>query len=443
MIDFDDIQGLLFSGYSKTMKQASYHLLQIDNVQATKGWLRQMISQEKITHGDHRGTKWCLNIAFTADGLQKLIGDVETFELAFREGMNSDRRSHVLGDVEDSAPEKWHWGNKANPVDILLMIYTKNSEMQSERDEIEEKLYLENGLRRVGGDIIYAAPGGQEKFGREHFGFTDGIAQPVIPELKSGTQKTAQTIRAGEFLLGQVNEYKETTLVPTSKDIKIGLNGSYLVFRQLEQDVGGFWRYMENQSEKTGRHKSWLAAKAVGRWPSGAIVEQGQNTDPGIITLGELEFNQTDPHGYGCPIGSHIRRSNPRDQELGASVEKSLEVSRRHRLLRRGRNYGPRLDDPYENDDQQRGLLFLCLNANIERQFEFVQHSWVNNVKFGRQYNEKDPIIGAFEEGNDNKFSIPGTPLRTRMKDFPRFVHTRGGGYFFLPGLKALDHITG
>lgn len=442
MIDFDDIQGLLFSGYSNIMKQASYHLLQIDDVPAAKAWLQQLIADKKITHGDHRGTKWCLNIAFSASGLEKLVGDIETFELAFREGMHADRRSRVLGDVEGSAPEKWKWGNQAKPIDILLMIFSQNTDIQQERDGAEEKLYLKSGLHRISDEIIRAAPAAEEKFGREHFGFTDGIAQPVVPELKAGTPETPQTIKAGEFLLGQVNEYHETTLVPTHGNEKIGLNGSYLVFRQLQQDVAGFWNFMEGQAKKTGRDKNWLAAKAVGRWPSGAIVKEGQDTDPKSITLGEFSFDKTDPHGNGCPIGSHIRRSNPRDRELGKSVEKSLEVARRHRILRRGRNYGSRLDAPNADDGQERGLLFLCLNANIERQFEFVQHSWANNVKFGRQYNEKDPIIGAFEEENDNKFSIPGTPVRTRMEDFQRFVHTRGGGYFFLPGLKALRHIS-
>ena len=109
----------------------------------------------------------------------------------------------------------------------------------------------------------------------------------------------------------------------------------------------------------------------------------------------------------------------------------------RHRLLRRGRSYGKKLENRYVDDGDERGLLFLCLNANIERQFEFVQQTWINNVKFGDLYDEVDPLIGAVR-GENGIMTIPDHPVRQQIDGFGRFVTVRGGAYFFLPGIKAL-----
>lgn len=85
----------------------------------------------------------------------------------------------------------------------------------------------------------------------------------------------------------------------------------------------------------------------------------------------------------------------------------------------------------------KRGLVFICLNANIERQFEFVQHSWINNVKFAGLYDESDPLIGAASE-ESRGFTIQDQPFRRRICGFQQFVTTRGGSYFFMPSLSAL-----
>jgi deferrochelatase/peroxidase EfeB len=129
----------------------------------------------------------------------------------------------------------------------------------------------------------------------------------------------------------------------------------------------------------------------------------------------------------------------------------------RHRLLRRGRPYGPLLPDPVTEDDgADRGLVFICLNANIARQFEFVQQTWLNDPKFHGLYDNKDPIVGdnfdtslAGEgtppEGGPDipyRFTIQGEPFRQRIQGIPRFVHVRGGGYFFLPGKAALRFLA-
>jgi Dyp-type peroxidase family len=186
-----------------------------------------------------------------------------------------------------------------------------------------------------------------------------------------------------------------------------------------------------------------LGAKFVGRWPSGApLVRAPHRDDPGIGADNSFGYAEWDPHGFRCPIGSHIRRSNPRD--FGeANPARNLELSNLHRIVRRGRVFGPGLDDPLGGDDgADRGLFFICLNANIERQFEFVQHHWCNNTKFGGLYDEADPVSGTQPDGG-GVFTVQGVPVRRRYHGIANFVKVKGGAYFFLPGIRALRHLAG
>ena len=141
-----------------------------------------------------------------------------------------------------------------------------------------------------------------------------------------------------------------------------------------------------------------------------------------------------DSRGYRCPLGSHIRRMNPRDAEIAG-------VARIHRMIRRGTSYGPPLPDGVvEDDGVDRGLMFAFVGAHLGRQFEFVQSEWMNNSEFFGGRASKDPVAGA--NGEDAGFDIPRRPLPLRLKNLPRFVVTRGGEYAFLPGIRALRWIA-
>lgn len=83
----------------------------------------------------------------------------------------------------------------------------------------------------------------------------------------------------------------------------------------------------------------------------------------------------------------------------------------------------------------------MCLNANIARQFEFVQHTWINDPRFTGLYEDPDPLVGP-TIGADRAFTIQTDPLRIRLRGLPEFTSVRGGGYFFLPGLRALRYLA-
>jgi deferrochelatase/peroxidase EfeB len=137
-----------------------------------------------------------------------------------------------------------------------------------------------------------------------------------------------------------------------------------------------------------------------------------------------------DERGFSCPLGSHTRRMNPRDGQIFGNP-------RSHRLVRREASYGAPLPTGVpEEDGVDRGMIFACVNASLRRQFEFVQEEWVNSGIFIGHNEERDPLCGA--NGGSGVFTIPERPIRRRLQHLPTFVVTRGGEYFFMPGLTAL-----
>lgn len=472
-INWEDVQGLVLHGYGQH-RYAGNLLLQVDDAVLARGWLTALLP--RITTATHakRPEECYFNVAFTRTGLAKLGLSAEvlaSFPTAFFEGTASDNRSRILGDTGDSDPQQWRWGGPGAPVDALLLIFAHDSavleaalrEQQSALKGVSLKVPLIN--TQVSADQT------------EHFGFHDGISQPVIdgspPPTRPRSTATnpvygdSNLIKAGEFLLGYVNEYgvlPDAPDLPAGSDPKgilptlkngsgpaspdLGRNGSFLVVRQVDQHVAQLWHYLDGitgdpvQSDK-------LAAKLIGRWKSGApVVLTPNKDDPTLSESNDFVYQAKepgamhDPDGLGCPFGAHVRRSNPRDT-LGEDRVEALKLTKRHRLIRRGRSYGSRMPNPRDlSDTEERGLLFMCVNANIERQFEFVQQTWVNSPSFNGLYNERDPIFGDTSAQKDGYMTIPRAPVRQRISNLGGFVTIRGGAYFFLPSIKGLSYLS-
>jgi Dyp-type peroxidase family len=389
-----------------------------------------------------------------------------TFSRPFQEGMATEHRSRILGDGDDSAPPNWEWGSTSNPVDAVLLIYAMDENVQ--KTQVEQR---QQELSASGGFALVAVlEAGRQPDSHEHFGFNDGIGQPVMEGTGNKERQLQRTnhateLPAGEFLLGHTNVYNVASPSPvaaaandpkqllsvvpdntTALDAKpgmhdLGRNGSYLVFRQLSQDVAKFWKFVDGAAREANVDRERLAAKFVGRWKSGApLALSPQEDNPALSSENNFAFFEKDVHGFACPIGSHIRRSNPRDS-LGPDAPTALNSANRHRILRRGRSYGHRLPDPMVDDGGKRGLHFLCLNSDIERQFEFVQQTWINNPVFGGLDGEVDPLVGNLAKSNCI-FTVQDQPLRTRVHGLSRFVTVKGGSYFFLPSIRALKYLA-
>ena len=464
-LELEDIQGLAARGYG-SLKAASFLLLEIGEAAAARGWLGALA--DRVTPGSVRPEARALHVAVSASGLTKLglpTDTLQTFGPEFVGGMATEFRQRILGDTDASAPASWYWGGPATPtIDAILLLYATDQDALVAFIE-EQTAGFPAGVSEVARLDTAALTD------REPFGFRDGISQPTIPGL--GREDTpANTIKAGEFVLGYENEYSLYTdrpTVPASADPQgrlpqhpdnsdqhdLGRNGSYLVIRQLTQDVGGFWRFVDEATRASDgaadpEAGARLAAKMVGRWPDGApVTVSPERDDPALSDLNDFGYGQSDGAGLSCPVGAHVRRTHPRDSlDPDPGTERSIELDRRHRLLRRGRTFGStiepedRLSDAADAADSgERGIHFICLCANITRQFEFVQHTWVNNPKFDGLYDDVDPLVGRHgPEGAT--FTIPGVPVRERISGLPSFVTVRGGGYFFLPGLRALRYLA-
>ncbi|WP_184548019.1 Dyp-type peroxidase [Mucilaginibacter sp. FT3.2] len=445
-LNFSDIQGFVLSSYATKMPCANYLLLKVTDVKACKAWLGSIIPQ--ITTGTDRKNDFSLNIAFCATAFRSFgftEADMISFSAAFQEGMITETRRQIMGDTGNNKPDNWTWGNDKRGVDILLLLFA------IDETELKKKLTaLEAGILESGGvEVVQSLPAGRQPDSKEHFGFLDGIGQPTIEGTGQKERQLTRTghateLKAGEFVLGYENEMQKIDPLPAIAGApEFGKNGTYLVFRQIEQHVHRFWNYVKEtaitiNAQAGVADQDKLAAKMVGRWKSGAPLAEYPDADPAPTGTNEennFGFAANDQSGAKCPIGAHIRRTNPRDSLFDDPKMSTLTV-RRHRIIRRGRSYGHRTEDVYTDDREERGLHFICINSNIERQFEFTQQTWVNNLNFAALDHETDPLVG--QRDPNSMFSIQGCPARTRIHNLPDFVTIKGGAYFFMPGMAAL-----
>jgi deferrochelatase/peroxidase EfeB len=495
-LDYGDMQGLVRFGHGR-LSEASFFLLEVADPAAARNWLKSAPVTTALKTDPPPDT--ALQVAFTRQGLEALgvaSEIIHGFSDEFIAGMAAEEnRSRRLGDVGANAPSRWEWGASASRMPHLVaMIYARPGRLETWQETVK-------GVHWDAAFRVQARLPTFEMGKIEPFGFGDGLSQPRLDWQRTlstnDKERTeyANLLALGEVLLGYPNEYGQYTqrpLIDPSLDSRAAdlppaedapgqrdlvRNGTYLVFRHLHQDVRGFWQFLDREANALPQQRWRLAEAMVGRTRSGAPLMPlshdwiaGVGPDPEDIAANHFTYAD-DPYGERCPIGAHIRRANPRTGDLPAGTsgliarllralgfkratfrDDLIASTRFHRLLRRGREYGAALspDDALQPGpvDEERGLHFICLVANLSRQFEFVQNAWMESTKFDGLTAERDPLLGSREPlpGGiaTDVFSLPqpGMPAR-RIAGLPQFVTVRGGAYFFLPGLRALRYIAG
>ena len=502
LLDYGDMQGLVRFGYAD-MTEACYILFKIKDPVAARAW----IAGAPVTAAVEMNPPppKALQIAFTAGGLRQLGVPEEVlsgFSAEFLSGMASeDSRSRRLGDMGRNAPNYWLWGIGDNVPHGVVMLFSESGQLEGWKKSIVGDSW-QSGFEEI--RCLTTSDMG----GREPFGFIDGISQPDIdwqqqrsPSINCDQLQYSNVVCLGEFLLGYRNEYGRYTDRPLldpqisgsevlreaedqrgKKDL--GLNGTYVVMRQLQQDVRGFWQFLNKVSNGDSQQRYELAGAFVGRrlFDGSPLMPLRSAPIPGVGTSGseqkrrqDTQGNQftydSDPEGAQCPLGAHIRRGNPRNADIpgnpigllahlvrilgfgNTDLRGDLIASTRfHRLVRRGREYGEKLTpeealQPAPPSDSERGLHFIAMNANIERQFEFIQNAWMMRTKFDGLTEESDPLLGNRQPVLGcpfaDAFSVPKrNGLRRRILNLPQFVTVRGGAYFFLPSLRALQYLS-
>jgi len=451
------------------------------------------------------------NIAFTYAGLKSLgipRQSLQSFPDEFAMGMKA--RRDILGDDDVSAPQHWDpiWCSE-EPVHIWISINGRTkAALEARYDEICALVAdSEGGVEQLVGhrggdgeeDLPYQDASVIVKDGvptaKEHFGYTDGISNPFFkgcgadPENVIGGGKPTRSdpatmagwepIETGEFILGYRDEAFEYPKAPIPR--LLSYNGTFMVFRKLHENVGAFNHYLKNTAKDFPGGEEALAAKFAGRWRNGAPItlfrtqadadafeskltaakkklreagseQEKQAARQAYLTLRTqlvgFDFDK-DLDGTGCPLAAHVRRANPRGSlEFGQDAYNTPgALINRRRLLRRGLPYGQVEDG--NRDDGNHGIIFMALNADIKRQFEFVQQQWMNYGNDFKQANDKDPILGNHgvdESGQANgRMTIQADANGDKPPFFcgriPRLVETRGGDYFFIPSITSLRMI--
>ncbi len=513
-IDWSEVQTIVGDGYSR-FPYTRYFLLKIIDGAATREWLRRELHCDALAFGESLAERCgngdvektaVANIAFTFEGLKKIglpCDTTDTFPWEFRDGMTSPLRQKILRDIDYNSPDKWKWGGPGQePIHILVIAYSKTADDLNTLSKLLHDRW--EGALKIVSELSYdhhddKFDGKLAKDRREHFGFVDGLSQPAIESSKRSQKLRARgdfddIVKPGEFLLGYVNERGQLPTSPTAAYVEgsklrviselgknaprldFGRNGSFLVYRQLEQNVCALAKLLDAASKieppKTQRCddetdvRRWIAAKIVGRWDNGVSLTLAPNKPPEdaeLKSVNNFGYAAEDRYGLRCPIGSHARRSFPRDGHDGSDPGDALRRNKRHRLLRRGRIYGERTfgEDgeadgekgwkawegaEKKSDGVERGLHFVAINANIESQFEFIQQTWMNTSFFGGLLGEVDPFVGVPDPGEPRRFTIQSAPINRRLSwtkdDAEPLVTVRGGAYFFLPSFAALSFLS-
>ncbi len=471
------IQSLVFGGLGFLNYSALTLWTLPDEVAAAKAWLSDVAPDIAFNDGrrvrDDDRVNAIYQVAFGARGLAKLglpPRALDTFPAAFLDGMAHPGRRRILGDVGRDAPEHWDWGEHGQ--DVAVLIYGQNMDAFAELGAQLAKIGKKHGAtlaHRVDMQVYDRADN------KEPFGFEDGISQPVIYGTYKGlrTADPLHLVEPGEFVLGYPDNRGNlppgpvidamddpANHLPVLDDSEgygratvnnprgLGHNGSFLVIRQLEQDVRAFDRYCAGQAKKLRDRKrlgipyditpDFIGAKLMGRWKNGTPLVRSPYTESKsqpIIEANDFWLGREDPEALRCPYGAHIRRANPRDS-LEPGSDDQVAISNRHRIMRIGRKYAVK-------PGQKPGILFMALAGDIERQFEFTQQTWLHGNIISLAcptslVDEHDAITGGGTRENTG-FTIPTRDGPVRLDAPPRMVAVRGGGYFFLAGKRLID----
>jgi deferrochelatase/peroxidase EfeB len=468
-LDYADVQGTILRGYRVDL--ARHFVLSVTDPAGARALIGSMVDGTEGVPQVTTAARWTekpecfVNVGFTCQGLSVLgvaDTDLATFDGAFKRGAADAGTAKKVGDVGDSAPSSWIGGmGDGTRVHLLISLWVSGDEGVLERVSAKMRHAFAGCMEELSAHDAQALPDNQV-----HFGYRDNIAQPTVvgaPPRKRQVPDDQPAVATGEFLLGYGNEIGGTY---SQTPAPLSLNGSYAAFRILEQDVAGFEALLEAGAAQAGTDVETLAAKFCGRWRNGNPLELAPTAPGEVLPMEKLNnFTyvgmtapaQDDTLGTICPIGSHIRRNNPRNEQVIG------DSSVNHRIVRRAMPYGPAYD-PQKPDSTPRGLVGWFINASLLNQFEFLMAQWnqvdsfvkaataPGGVPAGNAYyniSGEDVFLGVNDPtaagGTSFTLAYPGSKGtgNKEVTGFSRTITTRGSAYCFLPSVAGLKYLAG
>jgi Dyp-type peroxidase family len=431
-LDIDEIQATVLR-YRPEPYYGTHTMLHVENAQAGREFLRRLTPYvDSAAEWWQAGEAWTA-VAVSYAGLVALglpEDSLLSFPEAFRVGMAA--RADQLRDYGANDPKNWDRPFGSGQIHIAVSVFSDTEEKWRRAMEMGRQQYQGfSGVTILTMQDFGAQPGDQNPLG-----YKDSIGQPAIEG--SGVDSLpgqGRPIKAGEFILGYPGE--AGVPLPMPRPDVLGRNGTFVGLRKYQSRVGAFNRFLQANAP-TDEERELLAAKLVGRWRSGApltLAPERDNPALGEDPRRNDDFTYAnDPRGLQVPLGSHMRRMNPRDTELAVLTDVNI-----HRIIRRSTTYGAPYD-PHatseQDDDVPRGIYFIFISAKAMATMEFLQQEWINNGNFMGLGEERDPNVGLQEDGA--AFTIPKEPVRRRIHGIQTFNVLRGGEYLFMPSLSAL-----
>jgi Dyp-type peroxidase family len=435
-VELDDIQATVLR-YRPEPYYGTHVMLHVDDARAGRDLLLRLTPHvDSAAEWWQAGEPW-IAVAITYSGLVALgvpEDSLESFPEAFRVGMAA--RADELLDHGQNDPKHWEPEFASGLVHIGVSVFSDSEETWQRTIDSARRHYE----GRPGLTVLTTQDFGAQPGDLNPLGYRDSIGQPAIEGCGvDPLPGQGPAIKAGEFILGYPGE--AGVPLPSPQPEVLGRNGTFVGLRKYQSRVGAFNRFLQAHAG-TDHERELLAAKLVGRWRSGAPLTLAPDQDDPALGSDPMQNNDftyaADPDGRQVPLGSHMRRMNPRDTEMALLADVNI-----HRIIRRSTTYGAPYDPnalSEQDDETARGLFFIFVSAKAMATMEFLQQEWINNGNFMNLGEERDPNVGLQEDGAT--FTIPHEPVRRRIHGIETFNVLRGGEYFFMPSLSALQWLA-